>query len=254
MSVSASAPVTICPKIGFGQAQCGVRRPLQEFLGRQDLAAGDAGHVRHHAFDFAHAPFLQPVANSFGIVAWLITRSPLRVARLGMRAHSLAECAEQGAALRVFPPAAIPDATARRERSLSRRGMETASIVPSGASASTRRPGASRSIGLGVQRIDGEDLFADDSRRACRRLRHARHGRGRISRPSSCARGGVIDAAGLFGDMLEQCAAQRHVQFLHAAADEQGRHAGGERGLIRGRVVASRLGSARLPSRGAGPP
>jgi hypothetical protein len=44
----------------FGQAQAAIRRRGQELLGRQDLAARDAGHVGDEALHLGHRALAQP--------------------------------------------------------------------------------------------------------------------------------------------------------------------------------------------------
>ena len=58
----------------------------------------------------------------------------------------------------------IPDATARRTRSRGAFSTRTASIVPSGARASTTQPGAGLSIAWPVQRVHQDRRRADDAR------------------------------------------------------------------------------------------
>ena len=80
----------------FRQAQRVVAQTAQEFVGRQDLAARDAGHVGHEALDLADAARLQPVGEFLFDMA------------IHGRALSRTRCAEAGenrARDFAFPPA-----------------------------------------------------------------------------------------------------------------------------------------------------
>jgi hypothetical protein len=64
----------------------------------------------------------------------------------------------------------------------------------------------------------------------------------------------MVHPPGLFFQMLEQGAAQGHVQFLKTPADGDQRTPRASARRSSGRVVLSRRGSCSTPGRGGGPP
>ena len=112
-----------------------------ELVGRQDLAAGDAVEVGDQALDLGDPTLPEPVLHvAHGELSAAPDR-PRRTRRTGG--------VKWGSRAR-----ATPDAIARRARIRAHPRTETASIVPSGAIASTTRPSARTIDALAVQRVD----------------------------------------------------------------------------------------------------
>ena len=100
----------------------------------------------------------------------------------------------------------------------------TASIRPSGATASTVRPSASRSIAwasIELTRISSVPVnpFQQPAGRQADGMDF-----GVLLIPRAAVVGPVIQLARQFLDPLMQCAAERHVQLLYAPADGEDRH------------------------------
>ena len=120
----------------------------------------------------------------------------------------------------------IPGATARRTRTPARAPTRTASIVPSGARASTTSPGASVSIAWPCSEFTR--IFVLPTMRASWPDRNTRC-RGAYFSSSVPGPGAMVHPLGDLVHLLVQRAAERHVQLLDAAADRQHRHAARER-------------------------
>src|SRR5205814_10462313 len=108
------------------KAERAVAQTAQEFVGRQDFAARNSRHVGHEAFHLAHAARFQPVGELFfkmAIHGSALSRSAAPKAAKIARETSFSRQRHSGCHCR---PSRKPFAP----------GIETASIVPSGTTAS----------------------------------------------------------------------------------------------------------------------